>query len=159
MGAGHAIKSDIFTLTIEGEVAAEPFLEALEQGMADPNFKAPMRALFDVRDAEAQAIIGIEEDHKGCHAEIGHCFIPHWAIVARSDTTLFNVARMICTLSDLRGADMRAYSDVSEARSQLTWSNFYQQDPFCRIQSVDCHPRFTPRGDAKTDNRSVVEKE
>jgi hypothetical protein len=148
VGVGHTIKDDIFTLTLEGEVTAGSFLEALELGMADPDFTAPMRALFDVRAAEAQVTIGMEESHQGAFAEIGHCFIPHWAIVASSDTTLFNVARMICTLSDLRGVDMRAYPDIDVARSQLTWSNFYQQDPFCRIQPVDCQPRFIRRTDS-----------
>jgi len=142
MGAGHTIKNDIFILTLDGAVAAAAFLETLERGMTASDFKAPMRALFDVRAAEAKATIGIEESHKGAFAEIRHCFIPHWAIVARSDRTLFNVARMVCTLTDLRGVEMRAYPDIEEAQSRLTWSNFYQQDPFCRIQSVDCRPRF-----------------
>jgi len=158
MGNRHTIKEDIFTLALEGEVTAASFLEALAHGMADPDFKAPMRALFDVCAAEAQATIGIEESQQGVWAEIRHCFIPHWAIVASSDTTLFNVARMICTLSDLRGVDMRAYADVVEARSQLTWSNFYQQDPFCRIQSVDCRPRFIRRTDSKDGIRTAVGK-
>lgn len=145
MGVIHAVKGDIFTLIINGAITAGAFLEGLERGMDDPDFKAPMRALFDVRTVEAQATIETEESPNGVLAEIGHCFIPHWAIVAGSDITLFNVARMICTLTDLRGVDMRAYPTIEEARSQLTWSNFYQQDPFCRIQSVDCHPRFTRR--------------
>ena len=158
MGVGHTIKDDIFTLTLEGAVTAEAFLEALERGMADPDFKTPMRALFDVRAVGAQAAVEIEEKHTGVIAEIGHCFIPHWAIVASSDITLFNVAGMICTLSDFRGVDMRAYPDIEEARSQLTWNNFYQQDPFCRIHVVNCHPRFIRRTDLSDGRPVAVEK-
>ena len=143
MGVIHAVKGDIFTLIINGAITAGAFLEALEHGLGDPDFKAPMRVLFDARAARDDATIEIEESYQGAFAEISHCFIPHWAIVASSDITLFNLARMICTLTDLRGVDMRAYPDIEEARSQLTWNNFYQQDPFCRIRSIDCQPRFT----------------
>ena len=147
MGVIHAVKGDIFTLIINGAITAGTFLETLEHGMGDPDFKAPMRVLFDARMAQEQATLDIEEGCRGSYAEISHCFIPHWAIVASSDLTLFNLARMICTLTDLRGVDMRAYPDIEEARSQLTWNNFYQQDPFCRIQPIDCHPRFTRKAE------------
>ncbi len=143
MGVRHAVRGDIFTLIVKGAIAAGAFLDGLEHGMGDPGFEAPMRALFDVREAEEQAAIEIEGSCKCAFAEVNHCFIPHWAIVASSDLTLFNMARMICTLTDLRGVDMRAYPDIEEARSQLTWNNFYQQDPFCRIRLIDCRPRFT----------------
>ena len=142
MGVNHTIKDDIFTLTIGGDFSAPTFFDALERGMADPRFKAPMRALFDARDADEKDILATEKDQKRAYAEISHCFIPHWAIVASCDVVLFNVARMICMFTDLRGVDMRAYADMDEARSRLTWSNFYQQDPFCRIQSAACRPRF-----------------
>jgi len=142
MGVIHTIKDDIFTLVIEGDFTARAFFDALEQGMADPRFSAPMRALFDARKADEKDVSTTGRDQKRAHAEISHCFIPHWAIVAATDVVLFNVARMICMLTDLRGVDMRAYADMNEARSRLTWSNFYQQDPFCSVQSAACHPRF-----------------
>ena len=147
MGVIHAVRGDIFTLIINGAITAGIFLEALENGMGDPDFKAPMRVLFDARAAQEALTLEIEESCQGAYAEISHCFIPHWAIVASSDISLFNLARMVCTLTDLRGVDMRAYPDIEEACSQLTWNNFYQQDPFCRIQSIDCHPRFTRRAE------------
>ena len=142
MGIAHAIKDDIFTLVIEGEFSRRTFFEALERGMADPAFASPMRALFDARRAHEGALSEtVAEEDRIC-AEISHCFIPHWAVVAASDIVLFDIARLICRCSDLRGVDMRAYADIDEARSRLTWSNFYQQDPFCRIQSIACRPHF-----------------
>ena len=142
MGVIHTIKDDIFTLVIEGDFTAGALFGALEQGMADPRFNAPMRALFDARGADQKDVSIAGKDQKRTYAEISHCFIPHWAIVAATDVVLFNVARMICMLTDLRGVDMRAYADIDEARSRLTWSNFYQQDPFCSVQSAACRPRF-----------------
>lgn len=142
MGVDYTIKDDIFTLVIGNDFSDRGFFDALEKGMADPRFKAPMRALFDARLAEEKDILATGQDQKRAFAEISHCFIPHWAIVAATDLVLFNLARMVCLLTDLRGVDMRAYADMDEARSRLTWSNFYQQDPFCRIRSVACRPRF-----------------
>lgn len=143
MGIDYTIKNDIFTLVIEGDFSAETIIGALKTGMADDRFTPPMRALFDARKAENPFAAETHEEEKTPYAEICNCFIPHWAVVAASDTILFNVAQIICAVSDLRGVDMRSYADIDEARSRLTWSNFYQQDPFCRIQSVSCRPHFT----------------
>lgn len=142
MSVYHTIKEDIFTLTIEGDFETEAFFDAMEQGMFGSHFRAPMRALIDVRKAAVGASDDLPGEEDRIYAEIGHCFIPHWAIVAASDWTLFSIARAICAVTDLRGVDMRAYEDVDEARCKLTWSNFYQQDPFCRVQSATCRPHF-----------------
>jgi hypothetical protein len=138
----HTIKSDIFTLVIEGEFSAAPFFDALERGMADRDFKAPMRALIDARKATSEATAEMLGEGDRFYAEIGHCFIPHWAVVAASDQVLFGIARRICLLSDLRGVDMRPYADIGEARCRLTWNNFFQEEPFCRVQSTSCRPNF-----------------
>lgn len=142
MSVCHSIKEDIFTLKVEGLFETETFFDALEQGMGDRDFRAPMRALIDVRQVEAGPGDELPDNANGVYAEIGHCFIPHWAMLAASDWALFSIARWICVVTDLRGVDMRAYEDPDEARCRLTWSNFYQQDPFCRIQPAICRPRF-----------------
>ena len=142
MSVTHTIKEDIFTLVIQGDFTAVDFLDALEQGMGAAGFKAPMRALIDARKAEGDFFTQLNAAQGRFYAEIGHCFIPHWAVVAVSDDVLFGIARMICTISDLRGVDMRAYEDIDEARCRLTWSNFYQQDPFCRMEPTSCRPNF-----------------
>ena len=142
MSVRHRIKEDIFTLEIEGVFETGAFFDALEQGMGDRDFRAPMRALVDARKVAVGAADDLPGEEHRVYAEIGHCFIPHWAMVAASDWTLFGIARLICAVTDLRGVDMRAYEDVDEARCRLTWSNFYQQDPFCRMQTATCRPHF-----------------
>jgi hypothetical protein len=140
----YTIKDDIFTVVIKGLFDTIAFLDALEEGLGDPKFKPPMRALVDARQAQ------INHDDEGhahapgdrAYAQISHCFIPHWAMVAASDWVLFSIARWICSVSDLRGIDMRAYANVEEARCRLTWSNFYQQDPSCRVPPTGCRPHF-----------------
>lgn len=138
----HVIKDDIFTLAIDGPFETIAFFDALEEGMADRAFQAPMRALIDARRADVDANLEGPEDARRLYAEIGHCFIPHWAMVAESDWVLFSIARRICTVTDLHGIHMRAYADLEEARCRLTWSNFYQQDPSCRVSPSVCRPKF-----------------
>lgn len=142
MSVYHTIKEDIFTVIIEGDFETERFFDALEQGMRDSAFRAPMRALIDVRKAAVGSSDALPAEADRVYAEIGHCFIPHWAMVAASDWVLFSIARLICAVTDLRAVDMRAYEDLDEARCRLTWSNFYQQDPFCRMQPATCRPHF-----------------
>lgn len=142
MSIDQRIRGDIFTLVIKGLFNTNAFFDALEAGMTDRRFRAPMRALVDARMAQLDSrhayLGGVDRPY----AEIRHCFIPHWAMVAASDGVLFGIAGLICTISDLRGVDMRAYEDIDEARCRLTWSNFYQQDPFCRILPATCRPHF-----------------
>lgn len=142
MQFSHTIKGDILTLKIEGQFVSVEFLDVLERGMTDPGFNAPMRALIDVRQAESPPSAEVPAEQDRCYARIGHCFIPHWAMVAASDHVLFSIARTICTISDLRGVDMRAYEAMDEARCRLTWSNFYQEEPFCQVQIAACRPQF-----------------
>lgn len=142
MSVHHSIKDDMFTLTIEASFETDTFVDALEEGMRDRAFRAPMRALIDARRVEAAPADPLPGREARIYAEIGHCFIPHWALVAPSDWLLFSLARMICTITDLRGVHMRAYDDIDEARCRLTWSNFHQQEPFCRV-AASCRPRFT----------------
>ena len=145
MSIHSSIKGDIFTLVVENAFLQQDFFDACREGMRDPAFQAPMRALVDARKAEASVGLEKSNDPNGVYAQIRHCFIPHWAIVADSDQTLFDVAWRICACSDFRGIDMRAYGSIEEARSRLTWENIKQQDPFCHIQTADCRPHFIPK--------------
>jgi hypothetical protein len=140
-----SIKGDIFTLVVENAFTQKDFFDTCREGMHDAGFKAPMRALVDARKAEQGLALDKNDTPDDAYAQLRHCFIPHWAIVAASDQILFDVARMICACSDFRGVDMRAYGSIEEARSRLTWANIKQQDPFCRIQTADCRPHFIPR--------------
>jgi hypothetical protein len=142
MSVTHTIRGDILTLVTEGDFSIREFFDALQRGMQDRDFKAPMRALIDGRKSEVNPSQEGLEDPLRFYAEIKHCFTPGWAIVAGSDISLFGMARLICTYTDFRGVDMRAYSDIDEARSRLTWNNSYQQDPFCMIQTASCRPNF-----------------
>jgi hypothetical protein len=141
MSVKSTIKGDIFTLIVEGTFSIRAFFDALQQGMSASGFKAPMRALIDARNAIVDSSCECLEPGR-FYAEISHCFTPGWAIVADSDSVLFDMARMICTFTDLRGVEMRAYSDMDEAKSRLTWNNSFQQDPFCFVQTTDCRPNF-----------------
>jgi hypothetical protein len=143
MSIKNTIKGDIFTLIVEGTFSIIVLFDALEEGMGASDFKAPMRALIDARNAEVDSSCESFEDQDHFYAEISHCFTPGWAIVATADSVLFDMARMICKFTDLRGVDMRAYSDIDEAKSRLTWNNSFQQDPFCLVQVTDCRPKFT----------------
>jgi len=136
------IKGDIFTLIVEGPFSIRALFDALQQGMGASDFKAPMRALIDARNAVVDSSCERFEAPGRFYAEISHCFTPGWAIVANSDSVLFDMARKICTYTDLRGVEMRAYSDIDEAKSRLTWNNTFQQDPFCFVQTTDCRPNF-----------------
>jgi len=142
MSVKSNIKGDIFTLIVEGSFSIRALFDALQQGMGVSDFKAPMRALIDARNAVADSSCERVEDSGRFYAEISQCFTPGWAIVANSDSVLFDMARMICTFTDLRGVEMRAYSDIDEAKSRLTWNNTFQQDPFCFVQTTDCRPNF-----------------
>ncbi len=142
MSVKSNIKGDIFTLIVEGTFSIRVLFDALQQGMGVSDFKAPMRALIDARNAVADSSCERVEDSGRFYAEISQCFTPGWAIVANSDSVLFDMARMICTFTDLRGVEMRAYSDIDEAKSRLTWNNTFQQDPFCFVQTTDCRPNF-----------------
>jgi hypothetical protein len=142
MSVKSNIKGDIFTLIVEGTFSIRALFDALQQGVGVSDFKAPMRALIDARNAVADSSCERVEDSGRFYAEISQCFTPGWAIVANSDSVLFDMARMICTFTDLRGVEMRAYSDIDEAKSRLTWNNTFQQDPFCFVQTTDCRPNF-----------------
>jgi len=142
MAVHTTIKNDIFTVIFEDDFSCAAVFDAWQKGMDDAAFQAPMRALMDARQASTEPTAMTAADEGRLFAEIRHCFIPHWAIVASSDRCLFEIARMICTCSDFQGVDMRAYSDIEEARSRLIWSNFSQQDPFCRIPISSCRPNF-----------------
>lgn len=142
MSVKSTIKSDIFILVVEGTFSIGTMFDALQQGMGASDFKAPMRALFDARKAVVDSSCESIEETGRLYAEISHCFTPGWAIVASSDSVLFDMARLICTFTDLRGVEMRAYSDIDEAKSRLTWNNTFQQDPFCFVQTTDCRPNF-----------------
>ncbi len=142
MSVKSTIKGDIFTLIVEGPFSIRALFDALQQGMGASDFKAPMRALIDARNAVVDSSCESFEASGRFYAEIGHCFTPGWAIVASNDSVLFDMARMICTFTDLRGVEMRAYSDIDEAKSRLTWNNSFQQDPFCFVQTTDCQPNF-----------------
>lgn len=141
MSVKSTIKGDIFTLIVEGPFSIRALFDALQQGIGASDFKAPMRALIDARNAVVDSSCENHEE-PGFYAEISHCFTPGWAIVANSDSVLFDMARLICTFTDLRGVEMRAYSDIDEAKSRLTWNNSFQQDPFCFVQTTGCRPNF-----------------
>jgi hypothetical protein len=142
MSLKSTIKGDIFTLIVEGPFSIRALFDALQQGMGASDFKAPMRALIDARNAVVDSSCERFEAPGRFYAEISHCFTPGWAIVANSDSVLFDMARKICTFTDLRGVEMRAYSDIDEAKSRLTWNNSFQQDPFCFVQTTGCQPNF-----------------
>jgi hypothetical protein len=142
MGIHFSIKSDIFTVVVEGTFSTEGFLAVCREGMRDPTFHAPMRALIDARKAAVDTSMKTGRQDTDTYAKIRHCFIPRWAIVAASDRCLFEVAQKICTCADFEGVDMRAYRSIEEARSRLTWINMQQQDPFCRFPTKDCQPEF-----------------
>lgn len=142
MSVKSTIKGDILTLVVEGTFSIRALFDALQQGMGASDFKAPMRALIDARNAIVDSSCESFQASGRFYAEISHCFTPGWAIVASSDSVLFDMARMICTFTDLRGFEMRAYSDIDEAKSRLTWNNTFQQDPFCFVQTTDCRPNF-----------------
>jgi hypothetical protein len=142
MSVKNTIKGDIFTLVVEGIFSIRALFDALQQGMNTPDFKAPMRALIDARNAIVESSCESFEEPGRFYAEISHCFTPGWAIVASSDSVLFDMARLICDFTDLRGVEMRAYSDIDEAKSRLTWNNSFQRDPFCIVQTTDCRPNF-----------------
>ena len=142
MSVTYTIRGDILTLVTEGDFAIREFFDVLQMGMQDRDFKAPMRVLIDGRKSKIDPSQEGREDPSRFYAEIKHCFTPGWAIVAESDAFLFGMARLICTYTNLRGVDMRAYCDIDEARSRLTWNNTYPQDPFCMIRTTSCRPNF-----------------
>jgi hypothetical protein len=156
MSVKSTIKGDIFTLVVEGPFSIRELFDALQQGIGTSDFKAPMRALIDARNAIVESSCENNEE-PGFYAEISHCFTPGWAIVASSDSVLFDMARLICTFTDLRGVEMRAYSDIDEAKSRLTWINSFQQDPFCFVQTADCRPNFirSPDQDGATTPKTA----
>jgi hypothetical protein len=157
MSVKSNIKGDIFTLVVEGPFSIRELFDALQQGMGVSDFKAPMRALIDARNAIVDSSCESLEASGRFYAEIGHCFTPGWAIVAGNDSVLFDMARLICTFTDLRGVEMRAYSDIDEAKSRLTWNNSFQQDPFCFVQTADCRPNFvrSPDQDGATTPKTA----
>ena len=115
MSIEYTIKEDYILIIARGASSFEEVTAQLAQITTHPDYRSPARILFDACHTDygppAEELESIVE-----HLEMLAAFVgSRWAIVARSETHMYGIARMFCGFAEYRGFYAETFSDQDAA--------------------------------------------